>query len=67
MENFQRVALIVHGNSDLKLKDLGWGAGAGASCEYLIASEPELMDDYLIAPELEPELVLFYGGSPALF
>ena len=26
--------------------------------------EPELVGEYLIAPGLEPELVLFYSGSP---
>ena len=30
------------------------------------AGEPELAGEYLIAPELEPELVLFYSCSPAL-
>ena len=36
--------------------------------EYLIAPElePEQVGDYLKAPELEPELVLLYSGSPAL-
>ena len=32
--------------------------------EYLIDSE--LVGDYLIAPELEPELVLIDSGSPVL-
>ena len=43
----------------LFIKELEAGAGAGEP-------EPELVDKRLIAPELEPELVLFYSGSPAL-
>ena len=43
----------------LFIEELETGTGAGEP-------EPELVDKCLIAPEREPELVLFFSGSPAL-
>ncbi|CAK8672698.1 unnamed protein product [Clavelina lepadiformis] len=46
----------------------GAGAGAGAAVQKFIAPELELelVDECLIAPELEPVPMLFCSGSPAL-